>query len=206
MKHTTGIIAAAVLTAASLASADIITTTFVGGNGFTDGQMFNVTSNSNGLLVNALDLNMNSSGLAFTLEVYTKSGSYEGFETNAGAWTLAATGNGVSAGAGNASHVDISDYLITANVLTGIYVKTNLANGSDGITYTNGWTTYSNSDLSISEGAGVWGAFGAIETFSPRTWNGSIYYEPTASVPEPTTMALFGLGLVAMAGFARRKR
>lgn len=60
----------------------------------------------------------------------------------------------------------------------------------------------------ISSGIGSgWGTFeGAVDNISYQFGSGPLVTTNFEVVPEPTTMALFGLGLAAVGGFARRKR
>ena len=64
---------------------DSVLTTFSGGGNF-DGEMFEVTA-LNDIIITGFSQNAQP-GTA-TYEIYYKTGSYLGFETNAGAWTLA---------------------------------------------------------------------------------------------------------------------
>ena len=176
-----------------------ITTTFAGGNGQPDGNMFDVTTFTNSLTVTALDVHF-ATTTAFNLNVYTKSGTYVGSQTNSGAWTLAATGSATGAGSGTPTFVDITDFVLPANSLTGFYVDLDV----DGIIYTDGFNTFSNADIQLDLGAGILGDFGSINVFSPRTWNGTIYYDVN-SVPVPTTLLLIGFGLASF-GLASRTK
>lgn len=60
----------------------------------------------------------------------------------------------------------------------------------------------------ISAGIGSgWGTFeGAVDNISYRFGNGPIVTTNFEVVPEPTTMALFGLGLLGAAGGLLRRR
>jgi hypothetical protein len=187
-----------------LAQSASLTTTFDGSNQQT-GNMFDVTTFSNNLKVTSLEINVKRFNSApGILDVYTKTGSYVGFETSAATWTKVSSVilNSVSP-LGTPTFVDISDILLSANTVTGFYVtfanQTNL-NGSNVISYTNGANIYTNSDLQITTGVGKGGTFGP--TFSPRTWNGTINYETVNSqtVPEPMSIlgtgAAFGLGVL----------
>ncbi|TVS19950.1 MAG: hypothetical protein EA424_06450, partial [Planctomycetaceae bacterium] len=148
---------------------DSITTTFNANNGAA-GNMFDVTTFAHPLSVTALDVNANTTG-SFTLEVYTRPGGYEGFESNAAAWTLVSSSTVTGQGSGNPTFVDVQDFVLEANAVTGLYVT---AVGAS-LRYTNGSATYNNDDLQLDLGVGKSYPFGS--TFSPRIWNGTIYYE-----------------------------
>jgi hypothetical protein len=143
---------------------------FVGGNGCGAGNMFNVQSNIN-LGINAFGINSNDpASTAMTVEVWTKAGTYDGFQTNQAAWTLVATVNTVSAGPGNVTLVPLpSPFRLNANALTGMYLNFNAA-------YSNvaTGTPYSNADLTITIGDGLCTPFAGVNT--GRAWNGRIYY------------------------------
>lgn len=194
---------AAVAIGAGPLHAALITTTFSSNNEF-EGNMFDVTTFGNALLVTGLDVNVHTTE-RFNIDVYTKSGTYVGSETTPGNWTLTASGTGTGAGRDNPSFVDITDFLLPASSLTGMYVTVSPAVGFGAhvlMRYTNGSNTYSNADLQLDLGVGVGGLFGHNgNIFSPRTWNGTIYYD---AVPEPTSLAAWGL--LGVAGLVYRVR
>ena len=181
-----------------------ITTTFANNNGQA-GNMFDITTFGNALTVNSMELNLDS-GTTNTISVYTRSGSFMGFENNATGWTLVSQISGVtSAGTGSATFMDVMDFGLAANSVTGIYVTTG---GPTDMNYTNGSNTFANADLRLDLGVGKSDLFGA--TFSPRTWNGTINYTidnggPVGAVPEPGTILLMGSGLAGLAFWRSRK-
>ena len=63
-------------------SGSMITTNFTGTNGNPDGNMFDVTTFGNELTIEAIDMHLDANGIPFTLDVYIKTGSYVGSETN----------------------------------------------------------------------------------------------------------------------------
>ncbi len=176
-------------------NAGMITTTFNSNNGHT-GNMFDLTTFSNDLLVTGLDVNLkNLIGSDVSIDVYIKPGSYTGFESNASAWTLISSSFGISSGVNSPTFIDISDFYLKAAKSFGVYITTN----DSTMKYTDGDNVFENDDLQIVTGVGVGGVFGT--TFSPRTWNGSIHYD----VPEPSTIAIFLLGLCGLVISRNRK-
>ncbi|MGB0911164.1 MAG: PEP-CTERM sorting domain-containing protein [Nitrospirales bacterium] len=181
-----------------------ITTTFANNNGQA-GNMFDITTFGNALTVNSMDLNLDS-GTTNTISVYTRNGTYLGFENNSAGWTLVSQISGVtSAGAGNPTFMDLMDFSLAANSVTGIYVTTG---GPTDMNYTNGANTFANADLRLDLGVGKGGLFGL--TFTPRTWNGTINYTVDGSgqvgaVPEPGTIVLMGSGLAGLAFWRSRR-
>lgn len=170
--------------------------------------MFDITVHSNSITVASLDF-LDASASALTLDVYIKSGTYLGSETTPAAWTLVsttavATGNGSS----TPTAVNLTPFTLAAGSTDGIYITFTTASSPPNMLYTNGSNTYSNSDLTLSLGAGLTGLFGASPgTYLPqKTWNGTINYNvvSASAAPEPATWALFALAAPA-AMFARRR-
>lgn len=157
--------------------AELDTVGFIGGNGLSSNSAvffdLNVL-NPLGITLAQLDTNTNAPvGMNFGIKVYTKSGTYVGSEQNAGAWSLAAVGAGVSVGASAGSVVEFGDIPLAPGV-TGVALQ--IIGG--GHRYTNGNGSnqaYSNSDLSISLGKAQELLF-VSTPFSPRVWNGTLRY------------------------------
>lgn len=142
-----------------------LTTTYAGGNG-SGGNMFDLTA-INTVTISGFDISASTYG-AVNIEVYYKSGTYVGNETNSGAWTLLGSTTVTGAGSGNPVFVNIGGVTVPAGETYGIYLSYN------NTVYTTGANTYSNSDISLTLGAGKASLFGT--TYSPRTWNGTVYY------------------------------
>jgi len=167
-------------------SSSTLTTTFASNNGAA-GNMFDITA-INDITINSFDVNMNS-GITETVEIYYKTGSYVGFETNAGAWTLLGSTTVASAGINIPTPLNMSlGQNVTAGQTVGFYVT--LTNNN--IRYTDGTNSYSDANLTLTAGVGKTYPFGS--TFSPRTWNGNIIYSTgggafsqTAGLPSGST-------------------
>jgi len=177
-----GAVLALCLLTAGVSAQLSLTTTFSSNNG-QSGNMFDVVA-ANPVIINDFDVNLDT-GISPTIEIYvvTGGGSWQGNETNSGAWTLLTTvPNVTSAGANTATNLGISlGFLVPAGVTQGFYVT---VNAGTGMNYTNGSSVgavaASNSDLQILEGAGKSYPFGS--TFQPRVWNGTIHYTPGSGI------------------------
>lgn len=149
-----------------------LTTQFTAGNNF-DGNMFDVIPSSN-ITVNDFDVNMDV-GTA-NVRVYYKVGTHVGFETNAGAWTLLGTVSVNGAGQNNPTNLGLNLGLALNAGQTYAFYITN--EGETNFYYTNGSAVgalaASNGDLQILQGTGKEYPFAS--NFTPRTWNGTIYY------------------------------
>ena len=193
------------LVAAAPATAQSLTTTFAGGNSGSAGwtNQFDITVlNASGVTITAFDINCENSrsgplGSAFTIDVHVTrlGGTYVGNEINATAWTRVSTGNGISGPLGTPTNVDVADFSLAA----GTYGIALYYTGSPGtaMAYTNGTganQSYSNADIRLDLGASTGGFFaGAI--YSPRVWNGCVYYSTTAAA-----WSTFGSGCTGTAG------
>jgi hypothetical protein len=137
--------------------------------------------------IDAIDVNVDGPGLQVDVDVWYIPGTSVGNEGSAAGWTLMGSYSGTSAGFNLPSLIDMrgNGVVFQAGQSYGIYVDvTSYANGT-GINYTtgdrqgnaSGNDEWSNSDLRIvancAKGAG--GHTGS--TFTPRNWNGCIYYD-----------------------------
>ena len=84
----TGLVAAVLVLDVTDVKAGVLTTHYLGING-NSGNMFDVQVAGNALTVTSLDLNINmSSGSPANARLYTKSGTWVGFEFNEAVWTF----------------------------------------------------------------------------------------------------------------------
>ena len=158
-----------------------ITTQFTGGNG-QSGNMFDINA-INTITVTAFDLHIDST-TSETVIVYTRSGSYvPGRQTSSG-WTQVATGTVTGQGSGNPTPFSLGAgaFTVAAGTTTGVYIT--LSTGTN-IDYSNGTMNFSNGDLTLTGGHGVSYPFQGV--FSPRIWNGTIYYNGGAGGSGPGT-------------------
>ena len=125
--------------------------------------------------IHSFDVNVEAGSM--NVEVYYKTGTWVGFDTDPNGWTLIGTANGVTgAGSGNPTPLNLTlNHVIPAGQTHAFYVTT------DGPTmyYTNGTNVgdvyISNSHMQILEGAGKEYPFAS--TFTTRIWNGTIHYD-----------------------------
>jgi hypothetical protein len=192
-----------VLTICGMANAGLITTTFASNNG-AGGNMFDLVIAGSDITVTGMDINIIGNR---NVELYTRIGGYNGFQNDAAAWTLMRTGSVASNGSNVASLFDFTDFTLASSTTYGIYIT---SSGGSGFNYTNGGNTYVNSDLTLIAGIGKTYVSQTDFTganFSPRTWNGTIRYDTiTADVPEPSTLAIFALGIMGLASRRFKKQ
>ncbi len=141
-----------------------------------------------------------SAGTPSSFDVYTRAGSYVGFDGSSAGWTLATTASGTSAGPTVLEALTLASGLsVGAGQTLGVYLVSN----SGGIAYNDSSaTSFSNSDLGLFSDLVRTKPFGGA-SISPRTFAGNVNYtlSPTAA-PGPAAALAFGVGLVRR----RRKR
>ncbi|WP_395146481.1 PEP-CTERM sorting domain-containing protein [Armatimonas sp.] len=188
------------------ARAQSLTTLFAGNNGATSGGLVFFDLNVFpilGLTVTDIAINtITTVGTPINVEIYTRSGTSVGFEGNASGWTLVSSGSGTAAAVNTPSLMNVTDFALGSGV-TGMAVR-NIGYTSQ---YTNGTGSnefYSNVDLSLSAGSATNGTFVGGGVFTPRVWNGTLFYTGGFVGPEPGTLALLALGIVG--GIVARRR
>ena len=155
-------------------SAQSLTTTSSSNNG-ADGNMFDVSNNgTSSITITGFSQNFNNQSPVASFEVYTRSG---GLTTSSSGWSLRnSTGSFTPEVRDTLTQLSFTSPVsitINAGETTGLYLRSDSNNA-----YTNGTSVgaiaATNSNLTIYEGYGVSGLFGNF--FSPRIWNGTIFY------------------------------
>jgi len=174
-------------------------------NNGTGGIFMDLTTNANGISVFRFDtIFANAAGGAVQVQVWTRPGTYVGFQGSNAGWTLHETANAISAGSTAMAAVNLtSNILIGGSSTTAVYLHS-ITTGA-GIRYfgtgTTSNTTFTNADLTLVSAHSRTGAVAfAGSLFTPRALSGNVHYEV---VPEPATMAALGIGALAL---VRRRR
>ncbi len=155
---------------ASDSEPNTLTVATAGINGCTGGSMFDITPVS-AVTLTSFDVVPDLTGTQ-SVNVYYKTGTYAGSETNAAAWILLGTYS-ITGTADVLVNMPIASLPLAAGTTYGIYLNFNAA-------YTTGSTTVSDGIISVSAGAGLCGTFSLVNT--PRTFNGRVNYNYNPNV------------------------
>lgn len=151
-----------------------ITTIFAGGNGQA-GNMFDFTViGASPVTITSFDINVDNTNV-HTAEVYyvTGGGSYMGNEQNPAAWTMLGSSQVTGTGSGNPTPLPVGGLTVNPGETYGLYVTMSTCTCID---YTNGpMPPFSNADVQLDLGTGNAYPFGQV--FTPRIWNGTVYYD-----------------------------
>lgn len=147
-------------------------TTFVGRNQAA-GNMFDVSAKTD-ITVVGMRLNIATTN-EVSFQLWTKNGTYVGYEKNPAAWTKIATGSILGNGLGQQSpiHSGFDAISIGQGVTQAFYVTLTV----ELMRYTDGQgldEAGSNSDLTISKGVGK--SYPFATTYDDRVWNGVLSY------------------------------
>ncbi len=152
-------------------SLDSLKTTFAGGNGH-QGVMFNVVA-KNTITIDSLDISFDEpAGTIIPVDLYVRSKSYIGSETNPSLWYLHSRDTLTSAGDNVPVRLNINAITLNATDTLAFYLTT--TDVAYLVNYTNGSTNFSDTNMTITSGVGKAYPFGT--TVSNRMFNGRLYY------------------------------
>jgi hypothetical protein len=160
---------------ATSAAPGSLTTLFAANNGFA-GNMFDITPTAD-LTITGVDINVTAAGTLADVDVWYRPGTSVGFEDSNAGWTQIGSYSGTSAGENFPTFIDMAGNGVTfsGGQVYGIYIDLT-SYSAQSMRYTNGQNTYSNADLSLTTNAGKGMGFSG-STFTPREWNGTVYYD-----------------------------
>ena len=134
-------------------------------------------------------------GANWMVDVYTRPGSYVGFDGSSAGWTLHTTVNATSDGTTTQAPLDLGSAVIPvpANATTGVYLVAVAGglryNGTAGLPPI---TTWENAELRMFSNVARSAAFGGTR-FLGRTFAGTIEYTP---IPEPAGLGALAAGMI----------
>ncbi|MBL8220501.1 MAG: PEP-CTERM sorting domain-containing protein [Bryobacterales bacterium] len=186
-------------------AATLSTTTANNGSG---GVFMNFTAGAAAISVTGFDAYFESAGSPISVEVYTRPGSYVGFDNNAAGWTLHETMNTTSAGPITlappltlTTPISIGAGQTVAIYLHSISPVGMRYNGTGGSISSH----LERCQFSVFSDRARTGStpFGG-SLFTPRTFAGNIHYNVDGEVPEPGTVTFLALGLAGLTLLRRR--
>lgn len=154
---------------------DDLTTLYAQDNGL-DGVMFDIVA-LQPVTIECFDVNWNAGTTSIAL--YYKTGTHVGFATSPGAWTLIDTiSNLTTAGSDQPTYLPIDVDISLSGGATAAFYVTNNSVGDPNTEYSDGTVLgavlASDANIQVLEGSGV--SFLFNSAFSPRQFNGTVYY------------------------------
>jgi hypothetical protein len=161
----------------------------IGANNADEGNMFDVAA-AQTITITSFEGNLGVSGNT-DYEIWTRPGTYVGFEGSSNGWTKLGAARFAGAGADTFTKIPIP---VNVTIQAGARQAFYLTNQGTNNRYHNGSqvgaAAVSNAELTIYEGAGVnYGTNGFAGTNTPRVWEGKIHYRAGGGVTLPTPMA-----------------
>lgn len=172
-----------------------LTTQFASNNNFA-GNSFDITATQQ-ITIAGFDINQAANLAQYTIDVYYRTGTCNGYETSAAGWTLLGSEVVTPAGVDVPTHVDIGGLVIDAGDTIGFIITAQEAvSGVAGFSYTNGGpgTMWSDSYIEITTYAGLGDGFPPASVFAGREWNGTVYYFYGASALDRSSWGAIKVG------------
>jgi hypothetical protein len=157
-------------------------TNMAGGNQFA-GNMFDIFPRFD-LMIRGMDVNVSSAQPSVTVDVYWTDNTYVGKENSSAGWTLLERQTVAPRPAGTGTFIDLSTStkLFRAGQSYGIYVAlSSYSQGNQQLVYSDGSIASGDAGLVMLGGIGKGDPLFTGQTFTPRMWNGVIFYDTIAS-------------------------
>lgn len=167
-----------------------ITTMFASDNNFA-GNSFDIVAKWPMHIV-GWDCNLAQVVPSFTIDIYWREGTANGFELTYIGWNHLGQDAVVPAGVDLPTHVDIAmqDWMVPGDTVGIIITAQEAVSGVGGFNYTNGGPTmFSNSHLDIITYRGLAAGWPPLSTFTYRQWNGTVHYDYWMPMLARTTWA-----------------
>ena len=144
------------------------------------GIMFNIKATSNPIIIKSMNINTRKNNVQTRILIYTKVGSYKGFETNETAWQLYMNNTVLSNGIGNPTYISSDIFTpmsIPKDEMYGFYITSTDGANIRYSSYSNSYSAFSNDDMTLYSGAAKHGHGFMGAYISPRVFNGAIHYQ-----------------------------
>ena len=153
-----------------------LTTLFAQNNNFA-GNSFDIIADTS-LTVVGWDCNLGPDAPSYTIHVYWRVGTANGFELSTAGWNELGSEVVVGAGVDVPTHINIGPLEVPAGTTYGIIILgEECVSGVGGFYYTNGGpNTYTNDDLTIITYRGLAAGWPPASAFTYRAWNGTVHY------------------------------
>lgn len=151
----------------------------VSNNGW-EGYMFDIGAVSKNVTILTLSVHLDAT--VTTVQMYSKAGTYSGFEGNAAAWTSLGTANVSPPAGGGITTIPLTlNVTIPAGQVAGFYFAVPGANlQSNGVNYITGATLEGDAEIDVYGGSGVDNTFGSVISAN-RNFVGTVEYEVCGS-------------------------
>jgi hypothetical protein len=128
----------------------------------------------------------------YTVEVWWRVGTADGFETSPVGWNMLGSVQVVPQGINVPTHIDVGGMSMAPGQVNGMVIHAlEAVSGTGGFHYTNGGpgTIFSNADMTITTWDGMGTGFPNLtgSTFTGRQWNGTVHYDYATTAVDAAT-------------------